>query len=113
MFALLYVGFALLTQLPILLSRPIPPAAEREAFVRTGALVGVITECVGIAALGFAILKERVWAAWLLLVLALTEIVFSLARQNMINAVMPLILGSLALWAASSLRAQAKAAHES
>jgi len=105
-FALLYVGFVLLMQLPILVSRPIPPAAEQERAVRTGAIVGVTIECVAITALGFGILKKRVWAAWVLFVLAAMEIMLALARQDFINGVLPLILGSLALWAAYSLRAQ-------
>jgi hypothetical protein len=106
-FTLLYVGIALSTQLPVLLSRPIPPGSEREAAARTGAIVGIIIECAGIMALGFGILKKRVWAAWLLFALAIMEIMFVLVRQNFINAPLPLILGSLALWAAASLRAQA------
>jgi hypothetical protein len=105
-FTLLYVGIVLSTQLPVLLSRPIPPGAKREAAVRTGAIVGVVIECAGITALGFGILKKRVWAAWLLFALAVMEIMVGLARQNIINTVLPLILGSLALWAANSLRAQ-------
>jgi len=108
-FALLYVGVALVTQLPTLLSRPLLPIAEREAAARTGAIAGVITECAAIAALGFAILKKRVWAAWLLFVIAVIEIMFTLAQQQIINAVLPLILGSLALWAAGSLRTQTTA----
>jgi hypothetical protein len=104
-FALLYVGVALLTQLPFLLSRQVPPVTGRAAAVRTGALVGVIVECAAIAALGFATLKKRTWAAWLLVVLATVEIVLTLARQSIINAVLPLMLGSLAWWAARSLRA--------
>jgi len=112
-FALLYVGLSLFTELPILLSRPAPPITEPQEAARIGAIVGVIAECAGITVLGFAILKKRAWAAWLLFVLAVIEIVLRLARQNIINAFLPLILGSLALWAASSLRTQPKAAHES
>lgn len=107
-FALLYVGVALLTQLPILLSRPLPSATEREAAARTGAIVGVIIECTAITGLGFAILKRRTWAAWLLFVLAAIEIMLTLARQSISNAVLPLILGSLALWAGRSLRLNAR-----
>jgi hypothetical protein len=110
-FTLLYVGISLSTQLPVLLSRPIPPSAEREAAVRTGAIVGVMIECAGITALGFGILRKRVWAAWLLFALAIMELMFSLVRQNIINTVLPLILGSLALWAANSLRAQMRDEH--
>ena len=105
-FTLLYVGIALSIQLPVLLSRHIPPASEREAAARTGAIVGVVIECAGITALGFGILKKKVWAAWLLLALAVMELMVGLARQNIVNTVLPLILGSLAVWAAYSLRTQ-------
>ena len=101
-FALLYVGFSLLTQLPILLSRPVPTAQQTAA--RAGAIVGVVIECVVIAALGFGILKKRVWAAWSLLAIAVIELLLSLLRQDIGNAILPLILLSLALWAATSLR---------
>src|SRR5215472_11787863 len=103
-FTLLYVAIALSIQLPALLSRHIPPAAKREAAARTGAIVGVVIECAGITALGFGILKKKVWAAWLLLALAVMELIVGLARQNIVNTVLPLILGSLAWWAANSLR---------
>jgi hypothetical protein len=104
-FALLYVGFVLLTQLPFLLSRPIPAGAERDAAVRTGAILGLMIECAAIAALGLGILKRKVWAAWSLFVLAVVEIMLTLVQRDLRGLLLPLILGSLALWAANSLRA--------
>lgn len=103
-FALIYVGFILLTQLPFLLSRPIPTGAEREAAARTGAILGVMIECAVIAALGLGILQKKVWAAWSLFVLALVEMMLTLVQRNLSGLLLPLILGSLALWAAISLR---------
>lgn len=94
-------------QLPILLSRPTPALAEREAAVRLGAAIGVVIECVVITALGFGILKKKVWAVWSLFVLAVIELVLNLLRQEIRNAALPLILLSLVLWTANSLRARA------
>jgi hypothetical protein len=103
-FSLVYVGFSLLTELPILWSRPIPLAAAQQSAVRTGQIIGVLIECAVIAALGFAVLNKRVWAAWWLVVLAVAELILVLARRDFVNALLPLILGSLSFWAANSLR---------
>jgi hypothetical protein len=98
-FALVYVGFSVLRQLPILLSWP-------KAAATTGAIVGLLVECAAIAALGFGIFKKRVWAAWPLFVLGAVELMVALVHRDIIDAILPLILGSLALWAGFELRAK-------
>jgi hypothetical protein len=108
-FALLYAGSTLLVQLPILMSRALPPSAQREAAMRTGAIVGLAVECALIAALGFGILRKRVWAAWLLFAITAIELTISLLRGDIKNAILPLILLVLVLWAITSLRTQKNA----
>jgi hypothetical protein len=104
-FALVYAASILLMQLPILLSRAIPASAQQEAAMRTGAIVGLGVECALIAALGFGILKKRVWAAWLLFAIGAIDLVINVLRRDIKDAALPLILLILVLWAVSSLRA--------
>jgi hypothetical protein len=106
-FALLYAGFTLFVQLPILLSHPASPLAEQQAAARIGAIIGVVIECAAIVALGFGILKKKVWAAWSLFALAVLEVMVNLVQRNISNAVLPLILLALVVWTVNSLRAQA------
>jgi hypothetical protein len=103
-FALLYVGFILLVQLPVLVSRPIPPSAQREVAARNGAIVGLLIECAAIGLLGFGILKKRMWAGWWLLGIAVIEIMLDFWRQEIRSTVLPSILLILVLWAINSLR---------
>ena len=104
-FALVYAASILLIQLPLVMARAIPASAQQEA-ARTGAVVGLGVECALIAALGFGVLKKRVWAAWLLFAISAMDLAISVLRRDIKDAALPLILLILVLWAVSSLRAQ-------